>query len=503
MHRFFYPYPLTSAFSDSLLGSAPIFAVFRFLGLSRETAFQGWYIFGYFINYIAAAYSLLKLKLSPLAAAAGAFFFSFGLPMLAQENHAQLLYRFCVPLASMLLWNISNKPRLRTILILFSLIVWQFYLSIYIGYFLVLLLVVMMILMPRLNSLAPKENIIKFWPNIFREAWENAGKNEKTIFFIGMLLIISFFSWLIYPYIRVSNLYHFFRSAEEIETLLPRIQSYLLANHSQLWQSNSPIFSNIPSQHEHQLFPGISIYILIVIGILWNFPSENRNYAILNIVSAFILILFTLNINGLSFYKLIISIPGINSIRAITRIQLVLMWPIAVFAACVIDSFYKKMSALFNFKTAAYFLCSILIIESVLINHNTFSKKDAQVRTSLLREQIKQKMDISNFNPIIFVGTDNNDPWYVTELDSMLVSQELDIPTLNGYSGNLLYGFGVTSDCIQLPIRILKFLEYTKTDDENVYFDLINRVVPFRLSNCDSTWLNKFPADLQKQLEQE
>jgi len=33
--QFFYPYPLTLAFSDNLLGSAPFYAMIRILGFSR------------------------------------------------------------------------------------------------------------------------------------------------------------------------------------------------------------------------------------------------------------------------------------------------------------------------------------------------------------------------------------------------------------------------------------------------------------------------------------
>jgi len=501
---FFYPYPLITAFSDNLLGSAPIFALFRYLGLSRETSFQGWYIFGYILNYLSAVYVLLKIKFSPFASAAGAFFFAFGLPMFAQEGHVQLVYRFCIPLTGLLLWKIPKTPRLNSILLLMFFITWQFFLSIYTGYFLILLLGVMAIVIPALNNpQAPKIHIAKFWPNKLKEAWNKSGINEKIIFFTGMLIIGYSLIWLILPYIRVSNIYNFSRSAEEIELMLPRVQSYFLAINSELWQSNSPIFSNIPMLHEHQLFPGISIYILVIIGILWKFPSENRNFAIINITSVFILVLFTININGLSLYKLILGFPGINSIRAVTRIQLVLMWPLAVFASCVMDTMYKKTSAILNMKIASYFIFSILVIESTLFNHYTYSKKEGQIRISQLRNQITQKMGISNVDPIIYLGPENNDPFYITELDAMLVSQQLDTPTLNGYSGNVLYGFEPASDCVQLPIRILKYMKFINTNDKNVYFDLINRVIPIRLSKCESSWYSVFPENLQMQLEQE
>jgi hypothetical protein len=67
---------------------------------------------GFLFNYIAAVYVLKKLGFKPLAVGAAAFFFSFGLPLLAQENHAQLIYRCGVPVACYFLWEFSERPKL-------------------------------------------------------------------------------------------------------------------------------------------------------------------------------------------------------------------------------------------------------------------------------------------------------------------------------------------------------------------------------------------------------
>ena len=113
---FFYPYPYTIAFSDNFLGSGFFYAMFRWIGFDRETAFQGWYIWGFFLNYVSAAFVLSRLKFTPLSVAVGAFFFTFGLPVLAKEGHAQLLYRFGVPLACLSFWQLFAIPKFKNIL---------------------------------------------------------------------------------------------------------------------------------------------------------------------------------------------------------------------------------------------------------------------------------------------------------------------------------------------------------------------------------------------------
>ena len=54
----FYPFPNTIAFSDNLLGTAPLYAGVRALGLDRETAFQVWYTLGHLILGINVVFSL-------------------------------------------------------------------------------------------------------------------------------------------------------------------------------------------------------------------------------------------------------------------------------------------------------------------------------------------------------------------------------------------------------------------------------------------------------------
>ena len=61
---FFFPYQQTTAFSDTLLGSAPIYVLFRLIGLGRVSAFQGWYILAFVLDFTSASFILRRLKLA-------------------------------------------------------------------------------------------------------------------------------------------------------------------------------------------------------------------------------------------------------------------------------------------------------------------------------------------------------------------------------------------------------------------------------------------------------
>jgi hypothetical protein len=49
---FYYPQPNVIAYSDCHLGTLPLYAAFRLLGLDRETSFQGWFLLLFAANYL-------------------------------------------------------------------------------------------------------------------------------------------------------------------------------------------------------------------------------------------------------------------------------------------------------------------------------------------------------------------------------------------------------------------------------------------------------------------
>jgi hypothetical protein len=89
--RFFYPFEHALAFSETMVGSAPVYALFRITGLSREGAFDAWYLTGLALNFAAAWVCLRRTGFGESGAATGAFAYTFALPALAQANHAQLV----------------------------------------------------------------------------------------------------------------------------------------------------------------------------------------------------------------------------------------------------------------------------------------------------------------------------------------------------------------------------------------------------------------------------
>ena len=492
--QFFYPFSLTMAFSENLLGSAPFYAGLRWAGLDRETAYQIWTILGYALNYLAAVVVLSRLKLSALAAGAGAFYFAFGLPILAQENHTQLLYRFAVPIAGYVLWRFAQTPRLRALVGLAAAITLQFYLAIYTGIFLLMLLAAMALALPFCLPKLSFSARILFWPRQLRQAWLAESGKARLFSLAAIACLIAALIGLLLPYLQVSRLYGFARTWDGIVTMLPRWKSYLLADGSALWHNISATVSAIPMRPEHQLFPGIAVVLILAALLLLvkTLPEETRALLGLHLGAAGLLVLLTLYVNGISPYKIIADLPGISSIRAVSRIIVVLMYPLALVIAFSMDRLLDKkhLPRLIGAPIVLVIL-GLLLAEPMTYQHVTFAKADAQAHITRLLSQAPGRIEPGQF---LLFSQQPNQPDWTSEIDAMIAGQALGSPVINGYSGNFPPGYAAADSCAKLPWRLLVYMNFSHINDNQFYLDSMQRALPIGFDDCDPAWWQKKPS---------
>ncbi|HEY5730998.1 MAG TPA: hypothetical protein VIS72_13165 [Anaerolineales bacterium] len=483
----YFPFPNTIAFSENLLGTAPLYACFRWLGYDRETSFQAWYILGFFFNFASSFYVFQKIGAKPLASGAGAFFYSFGLPIMGQEIHAQLVYRCGVPLACYFFWDFSERPKLWKLLLVGLCFIWQIYISIYNGIFLGLLLLAIFILFPFFLLPPPGESPLMTLPRKLQNAWRETPLIWRTIFVASSTALLASLFALLWPYYSVTKMYGFTRTSSEVFSLLPKPESYILADNSLIWGNLSASLPNIKFfRWEHQLFPGLSVIIMILASFVWRPKLEYRRLAWLHFCAMLMLIGVTFDFHGYSLYHLLSIFPGINSIRAVTRIVLILMWPTAVFITSVLDS---MLELTFSGKTRtanwlAYIFISLLLIETLAFRHLHFSKADAQNRLAEIKNMIPAD---TPQDPILVLHIIQQD-WYqdgINEIDAMLVAQDLGWPTLNGYSGNSPKGYVVPNTCRRVHEPILAYMHFAGITNQQFYRRMSNRIIPLGFTDCD------------------
>jgi hypothetical protein len=486
---FFWPFPYILGFSDNLFGSSPFYIIGRLIGSEADTAYQIWFLFGYVLNYIAAYYALRRLNASVLASSIGALIFTFALPTSAHAGHAQLHYRFGLPLSIVFFAEFLNSKAWRNLIISGAWLVWQFYAGIYNGFFTLFLLGTMSLAYLG-HALVINRSSLKNIYKEFSSSWCVEARNKKYRYVSLLILLLVLMSLLFYPYLQVSHLYGAKRSWGEIASMLPRPQSYFLSDASFLWSSTgAKIFSDIPMRHEHQMFFGMIPLTLALTGFIIGSRAKNgENFTLISGMLG-IAIVFTLYVGGLSLWYLLHKLPLFSAIRAMSRLDQAFLFPIAYLSVVAIDSFRARY--LWGTKAILILILPLLIAEASLTSMPTSSKDSWRQRFSTLDSDVPKNL---HGNSVLFFAQRSGPPF--DELDAMWVSLRHEKKTINGYSGLLPpdfdYEFG--SDCAEVPKRVLSYLNF-KQQSQNIiiYRELMSRIVPIGFNHCNPEWLDTPP----------
>ncbi len=438
---FFYPTRGTLAFSDNHFGSGAVYVLSRFLGLGREHAFTVWFAVGNALNFVAMYGVMRRLRFATLPAAAAAFIFAFNLPALAQVSHAQLTYRFATPLAFLAFLQFAQERRLWQLARLAAWGAVQFFCSIYLGLFLVYLLAAtaLALLLPALRPAAPALAC-------------GESPRGKALSIAVIVLSAAATGWLMLKYQGISQSFGFRRSAAEIMIMLPRLKSYLLADGVEAYRWLGSTAQSMPIRHEHQLFLGFAPLLLCLYAALGarGADAEPRRW-LLRICQISFLVLFvgTLYVGHRSLYQLVMGLPGISAIRAVSRIVLVMAVPVAIMAAIGIERLQRTRIPRGAVTVLVIAALSVEVFayrphgDSIAAWRDRLAPLAAAVADSPLKD-----------DSVIYVTGRLHEPDYLTELDAMVFAQDRKLPTLNGYSGNMPPGYVPPHPCTPPTVRI-------------------------------------------------
>jgi hypothetical protein len=220
------------------------------------------------------------------------------------------------------------------------------------------------------------------------------------------------------------------RQFNEVESTIPTIFSYFSApGGTLLWKGLENTFKESPIWWDHLLFPGSIVIITLFISILlFNklYKNENKYY----LIGFLFLFLFTISINNKTLYGLIFKLPGFNSMRALGRVINVELFFFSVFTVLTLKYFYNKL----RYKTAFILIATVLIIlDQAIISKPSwnFNKSESQNRINELENQITNNTNKTCF---AYCPTNKTDPFPFYNIDAMLLSQTINLPTINGYS---------------------------------------------------------------------
>ncbi len=453
---FFFPFEHVLAFSDNHFGSAIFYIVLRFLGLSREIAFDGWFLIGITLSFFCTCLAFRQVGFSKLASAVGAFVFCFSLPVLHLEIHAQLIYRFATPLAFVAFWNLLITRRL---FLFWQVVFWgtiQFFCAIYLGVFLFYLLSATLLAW---LIVAEKKKYISALVSSFQRE-----KRSAKIFFCSAIVTsIAGLAWLMYKYYAVTLEYPLGPPQGQLAAFLPQLSRYF--------------------SMDTIMFFGFGVWILCIFGVAKTFQKDFRNkIGVIMIITFTLLLAVTLSVKGHSLYLLFAHLPGISAIRIVERIVLVMLLPIGILVAIGVEALQQKAS---NASVAVKILllivlCSLLGGEVIAYQPKNTSIHEWQVRKISLLKKLPAQLPS---RPILYVTIKKGEPWYTAELDGMILAQDLGIPTINGYSGNKPPGYSAAHPCSSYLYRLQGHAVYRKLPLSTIG-PLAQRVVSITPTPC-------------------
>lgn len=419
---FFHPEKSTMSMSDNLFGTLPIYAFFRWIKMDRETAYQSWFLVLLALNYITCFFTLKKLNVSPFASAIGAFIFAFSLPVAGGIGHIQMLPKFAFPLIIYCLIKFIHNKQAKYLFFFLLLSVYQMYCGIYLGFMSIFASLLVFFVMffsvgvkKELNSLS----------KYFRKNWISS-----AIFF---LLSLALMIILLRPYMTRAGQVE--RNYGDIGEGLPTPLSYLYpSSNSLLWNWMRPIGEHIHNAHEHTLWMGLTGLLAIVIGI-YLMKSKKKPQVKFWLCCFVAIIIITMNFYGhISFYVGVYIIPGFEAVRAVSRIVQLELFFLGGLVAIIIDQLVKS-----NWTSSKQWIVFSLIIIFVVIDQiqwksglNSFSKKNDQYRVAVLKDRIKEQYT-HQYSAFVYLPSSHFEV-YKFHVDAMLASQDLGIPTINGYS---------------------------------------------------------------------
>ena len=481
---FFYPARGTLTFSDNHFGTGWFYVLARMTGLSQYQAFDAWFLAGCIANFVSCHVVLRKLGHGALASAVGAFVFAFGLPASTQFGHAQLTFRFALPLALLAWHRFIDGGSLRQLGYASLYVCLTFYCAIYLGYFLVLVLAAWTLAAfgtaRVLGAGFPHRRVL--------EAYSAAGRFDRGLT-VGLLLMSLALMWALFrPYLHFAQVYHFQRGIEEIVKMLPRAGSYLLADDSRAWSWLGRGL-DVPVRPEQQMFVGLLPLMLAALALLRAAPAARRA-SLLAASTLAVLIVFTLCVHGHSIYLWFAQAPGANAIRAVSRIILAMLLPVAVLCAGGIDALlHPRTGARRAGRYAVAAVLSMLVVGEALASRifsTPFTAHEARVARVLSRLPASLPA-----NAVIFVPLESAPNWS-WDLDGMAAGQALGRATLNGYSGNAPDGYAGTwtgDACGEAYTRIAAGVEINP--DEVFSSDALARRVVVAGAQCSVDELSR------------
>jgi hypothetical protein len=422
----FHPALHVGAYSDTVVGAAPFYWLWRFAGFEGGVALQLWVMTCFALNFWLAFLFLSRcLRSGSVAASFGAFFFGFGITRLANFNSPQLFPVFY----AMLAFHAAHRAleprepdagdggRVAWVFLFFAALAAQAWSAFYPTFFLLLILAVA-------ASVAL----------LFREGRTRVFgllRRHPAAVALAVLLSLAAVVPLATAHLRAAEDLGW-RDYWIVHGSLPVWQSWIFTGNHNLvyeWLARLDAFRfPIPSQHSNGV--GLLTTCVCLVGL---FQNRRRTFVkIVFLTTSILLLLTTRWPGGDSLWQLAFPwIPGAGAVRYVARIGIFLVVPVAIGAALFIDG----RRALWP-RWAVALVMALCVLEQL---HDLPSFEEAPYREAVERVAARVDPDCDAF---LLTTRETAEPRKSYKLPrrthvlAMWVGIRSGLPTVNGFYGN-------------------------------------------------------------------
>lgn len=413
---FFHPAPLVLGYSETLLGTAPLYWGLRIV-LPPHQAYPVWMIALHGLNFVAFAMVGRWLKLPHVLNLLGSFLFAFAVCYQFQIGHQQLIPRFWMPFAAYFLFEFVTAPNanaLRKCLIVLGL---QMTACINSGVMLGDGLVIFAIV------------ALTFRRGGWREAWSSLKADKRgyaRAFAIGGAI------WLlaIAPQIAANIGGGHVRGYDETIEFMPKVTSWVTPPPRWRWQEK---FGGLQKTvcDECYLFSGAGFYVLLLASLAPGLVCRREQQAAWLAgscgISAVLLALSVVDWgDGVSAWWFVRFLPGGLAVRAIGRMYLA-VYLFTTLGGCL------GIAALLREYRIHPLLALVLAVPMVW---EQTGYQAVSFETASVEVRIDPVADLMRGSDVAYLQATTDLRWDVHgQLLAMWAGHRAGVPVINGYTG--------------------------------------------------------------------
>jgi hypothetical protein len=416
---FFHPQPLALAYSENLLGTAPLYWLLR-LACPATLAYQLWMMLVAALTYGSFAAVLRRLGVGHVLCAVGGYVFAFGLPRLAQLGHQQLLPHLFAPWAAYAAWRFLARPSAAALAGALAASYAQVLASVYLGWFLLLGLG----LFAAAFALLDRGTVGRVG-GFLRRRWPAA---------VALVAAwAGFMALLMAPY-RAANR-DFRRPYAEVLALTPRPAAWLASAPQGVWYDWLPRRVREASS-ELWLFPGTVPIALAACGLAaWRLPRSRKRLVAACLLTAALLTLVAMRWDDWSPWRAVNRrAPGGEAIRAVGRVVFTVELFALMGGLVAADALLRRWSPGWR-AACSVVLLAVGVAEQVPVREMpSFELAPWQARVAALRERLTP-------GTVAYIELAPGRPFWESQVVAMWAGLGANVPVVNGYSGRYPTGY--------------------------------------------------------------